>query len=449
MGKHRTPLAMTALAIVALISLFAVACGGGSSKSTPTAASGGTTASGTKASGTTASGTSATGSTTSGSDLASKLATIKGDTTGVTDSSVLFGSYFALTGPAAVYDPILDAEKAYFDNVNANGGIAGRSVKFDICDDGYNPTNSVTCVNKLTQQDNVFAIFQGLGTPTGNAVLPLLQQAGVPSFFIASGDNEWGKLGSQFIGFQPDYVTEGTVLGKFAAQNYADKKFAIIYQNDDFGKEGEQGLKAGLGDLAKNIVDEETYEANATDWNAQATKAVSKGAQVMLIFSTPTQYAAGLKYQKAQGKDLVWIASSVAASSSTAKLAQGAMDGTFTGGYLPDPTDPSPDVQKVVTWLKGHGISNVTAFSLYGYTVAQMLEHLLTVTGKNLNRASIQYALQNGAFDGKFKPDLMEVAPKVTKDSMYPVQYEFIQKWNEAKGAFEKVGNTIDLSKGN
>jgi branched-chain amino acid transport system substrate-binding protein len=436
---------MAAVAIIALISLFAVACGGSSSKSTPTASSGSTASTGSPS----ASGSpSATGSSTANGDLASKLASIKGDTTGVTDSSVTFGTYYALTGPAAIYAPITDAWKAYFDNVNANGGIAGRQIKFNICDDGYNPTNTVTCVNKLIQQDNVFAIYSGLGTPPSNAALPLVKAAGVPSLFINSGDNKWGKSGDSIIGFQPDYVTEGTVLGKFAAQNYADKKFAIIYQNDDFGKEGEQGLKTGLGDLTKNVVDEETYEANATDWNAQATKAVSKGAQVMLIFSTPTQYAAGLKYQKAQGKDLVWIASSVAASSSTAKLAQGAMDGTFTGGYLPDPTDPSPDVQKVVTFLKAHGVTNVTAFSLFGYTIAQMLDHLLTVTGKNLNRSSIEYALQNGAFDGTFKPDLMEVAPKVTKDSMYPVQYEFIQKWDEAAGKFVKVGNTIDLSKG-
>jgi branched-chain amino acid transport system substrate-binding protein len=444
MTRNRNTWAMTLLAVVALFALIAAACGDDDNTTKTTTTTSGTPAASASASGSTA----AKGSSTAGtSDAAAKIASITGDTTGVTKTDVTFGTYYALTGPAAVYAPITEAWKAYFDNVNKNGGIAGRQIKFNICDDGYNPANTVKCLNKLLQQDQVFAIYSGLGTPPSNAALPIVQAAGVPSLFINSGDNKWGTQGDSIIGFQPDYVTEGTVLGKFAADNYKDKKFAIIYQNDDFGKEGEQGLKSGLGDQAKNVVDEETYEANAPDWNSQATKAVSKGAEVMLVFSTPTQYAAGLKYQKAQGKNLTWIASSVAASSSTAALAQGAMDGTFTGGYLPDPTDPSPDVQKVVKFLKDNGISNPTAFSLFGYTIAQMLDHLLTVTGANLNRSSIEYALQNVAFTGNFKPDLLEVAPKISKDNMYPVQYEFIQKWDEGKKAFVKVGNTIDLTK--
>ena len=101
----------------------------------------------------------------------------------MTDSSVTFGTYYALAAGGDIR-PIADAWKAYFDNVNANGGIAGRQIKFNICDNGYNPTNTVTCVNKLIQQDNVFAIYSGLGTPPSNAALPLVKAAGVPSLFI-------------------------------------------------------------------------------------------------------------------------------------------------------------------------------------------------------------------------------------------------------------------------
>ena len=137
--------------------------------------------------------TTAKGSSTAGtSDAAAKIASITGDTTGVTDSSSPSVRTTLSPGPAAVYAPITEAWKAYFDNVNKNGGIAGRQIKFNICDDGYNPANTVKCLNKLLQQDQVFAIYSGLGTPPSNAALPLVQAAGVPSLFINSGDNKWG-----------------------------------------------------------------------------------------------------------------------------------------------------------------------------------------------------------------------------------------------------------------
>lgn len=445
MNKNRIAVAIAIIGAAILMALAAAACSSSSSDKTATAAATTAAASSSTASG----GSTATGSSTaSGGDAAAKLASITGDSTGVTDNQIVIGTFFAKTGPAAVYDPILDAENAYIDSINKAGGVNGRQIKYIICDDGYNPTNTINCVNKLLQQDQVFMLYSALGTPTNDAAMPVLKQAGVPDYFIASGDATWGTSGAGFIGLQPDYVTEGTVIGKYAAATYPGKKIGIVYQNDDFGKEGEKGIKAGLGADTSNVVGEETYEANAADWNAQATKLISQGAQVMLVFSTPTQYAAALKYEKAQGKAVTWIASSVAASSQTAKLAQGAMDGTLTTGYLPDPSDPSPDVQKVVTWLKGHGVSNVSAFSFYGYTSAQMLIQLLQSTGKNLNRSSIQYALQNVAFTGSFKPDLMEFPPNINNNNMYPIRYMFMQKWDEAKGAFEKVGQTVNLASG-
>ncbi|MBN9493232.1 ABC transporter substrate-binding protein [bacterium] len=443
MTKNRIAAIAGCVGVAILLVLAAAACSSSSSDKTTTAAA----TTGGAASSTAPANSAATGSSTaSGGDAAAKLDSISGDTTGVTDDQIVIGTFFAQTGPAAVYDPILEAENAYFDNVNKNGGINGRKIKYIICDDGYNPTKTINCVNKLLQQDQVFMLYGTLGTPTTDAAQPLLKSAGVPDYFIASGDATWGTSGANFIGLQPDYVTEGTVMGKYAATTYPGKKIGIVYQNDDFGKEGDKGIKQGLGSSSSEIVGEETYEANAADWNAQATKLISKGAEVMLIFSTPTQYAAALKYEKAQGKTVTWIASSVAASSQTAKLAQGAMDGTITTGYLPDPSDPGAAAQKVDKWLKDHGIANPSAFSFYGYTSAQMLEQLLKSTGKNLNRSSIAYALQNVAFTGDFKPDLMEFSPKINNNNMYPIRYMFMQKWDESKGAFEKVGETINLA---
>jgi len=360
----------------------------------------------------------------------------------VTDTEIKIGSYFAKTGPAAAYYPIVLAWQAYFDEVNSKGGINGRKVSFTVEDDGYNPVNTKNVVKKLIEQTQVFMLFNGLGTPPGNAVLDDVKAAKIPSYFLATGDAKWADQGNSIIGLQPDYVTEGNVLGKYAATNFAGKKAAIIYQNDDFGKEGLQGVKAGIGS-ALQVVDEETYEANAPDWNAQVSKATNAGAEVMFVYSTPTQYAAALKYAKQQGKtNLIWLSSSVAASSSTAKIAEGGMDGTYTAGYIKDPSDPDPNIQKWRKWATDKGLDPDTAFTYYGIMAAQHLEQLLKATGKNLNRASLEYALENVAFTGSFQSDLLLQPSIISPKDHKVIEYMWVQKWDEANHKF-----TYDVSK--
>ncbi|MGE5595084.1 MAG: ABC transporter substrate-binding protein [Hyphomicrobiales bacterium] len=419
---------MALLAVIAIFSLLAVACSGddddddddGGTGTTATTSSGGSTAT----------------ATTGGGDAQSKLESIKGDDTGVTDTEVKIGTYFAKTGPAAVYYPIVEAWTAYFDDVNKNGGIAGRKIVFDVQDDGYNPTNTKNVVKKLIEQDGVFMLFNGLGTPPGNAVLEDVKSAGVPSYFLATGDAKWADQGDGIIGLQPDYVTEGTVLGKYAAQNFKGKKAGIIYQNDDFGKEGLEGIKAGIGSDIQ-IVGEESYEANAPDWNAQATKLLNDGAEIIFVYSTPTQFAAALKDAKAKGKHPIWMSSSVAASSSTAKNAEGGMDGVYTAGYIRDPTDPDPAIQKWHKWAQDHGLDPGNSFTYYGIVAAQHLEQLLKVTGKNLNRESIRYALENLAFTGEFQSDLLLRPTKVSATDHKPIEYMWVQQWDEANQKFK------------
>lgn len=429
MTRYGKPWAIVLLTIVALAGLLAVACGDDDNSSkTATTAGGGTTA-------TAGSSSPAASASAAGGDAAAKLASIKGDTTGVTDTEVKIGTYFAKTGPAAAYFPIVQAWQAYFDDVNKNGGINGRKLTFIVDDDGYNPTQTKNVVAKLINQDQVFMLFNGLGTPPGNAVLPDVLAAKIPSYFLASGDAKWADQGPLVIGLQPDYVTEGTVLGKHAAKTYKGKKAAIIYQNDDFGKEGEKGIKAGIGSELQ-IVDEETYEANAPDWNAQATKALNAGAEVLLVYSTPTQFAAALKSVKAQGKTPIWYSSSVAASSTVAKLAEGGMDGVYTAGYIRDPTDPDPAIKKWGDWAKTKGLDPGNSFTYYGVMAAEHLEQLLKATGKNLNRKSLEYSLQNVAFQGQWKSDLLLQPSIVTEKDHKVIEYMWVQQWNESKKEF-------------
>ncbi len=423
MIRFRKSALMALVAMVAVIPMLAVACGDddddqkGDGAESPTSAAASPTAGG-------------------AAGLQAELDKIKGDTTGVTDKEVKIGSYYAKTGPAAIYNDIQLAWNMYFDDVNKRGGIAGRQVKFIVDDDGYNPSNTVNVVKKLVEQDQVFMIFNGLGTPGGSAVLDYVQKQAIPSLFIASGASKWATSGPTIIGLQPDYVTEGTVLGKERAEKQKGKKYGILYQNDDFGKDGRDGLKKGIGTVL-TLVGEETYEANAADITSQALKLINAGAEVIGIYATPAQFAGALKNVKAQGKSVAWYSSSVTASGTTAKLAEGAMDGTITAGYAPDPTDPDPKVQKVVKFFKDKGVANVTSFQLYGWMAAEHLERLLTVTGKNLNRTSLIFAMENMAFKGDWQSSLLYKPSIVTKTDHKPIEAMFIQKWVEAKGQFE------------
>ncbi|MGI8927442.1 MAG: ABC transporter substrate-binding protein [Tepidiformaceae bacterium] len=426
---------MLAFALFAAVALFAVACGGDDDDDDD---GGGTTpqATATKAAG--AGGASA---------LQAQLDKIKGDTTGVTDKEVVFGANAPKTGTLAVYNDINVGWQAYFADVNKKGGIAGRQIKFVIEDDGYNPSNTVNVMKKLVEQDQVFAMFNPLGTPTVSAVIDYLKAQGVPALFIASGASKWAKLGPNVIGLQPDYINEGDVLGKYMAANYKGKKYGILLQNDDFGKDGRDGIKKGVGsDLT--LVGEETYEANAADITSQALKLVNAGADVIGIYSTPTQFAAALKNLKSQGKNVVWVSSSVTASSTTAKLAEGAMDGVFTSGWQPDLSEAAtnPEVKKAIDFFIAQGIAKeqINNFHLFAWIAAQHLERLLTITGKNLNRESIIFAMENMAFQGDWTCSICLKPTIITAADHKPVEAQFMQRWSQSENAFKRVGDVID-----
>ncbi len=374
------------------------------------------------------------------------LAGIKGDSTGVTDTEVKIGSHYPKTGPAAAYYELAVAFQAYFDDVNKKGGIHGRKVKFLIEDDGYNPTNTVTAVKKLVEQDQVFMLFGQLGTPTSAAVAEYVKSQGVPSYFVMSGSPMWATFGPAYSPLNPDYLVEGRAIGTHVANAYKGKKVGILYQNDDFGKTGREGTKAAMGS-AVTIVGEETYEANAADISSQALKLINSGAEVIVIFATPTQLAGALKSVKAQGKTVTWVSTGVSTSSATAKLAEGAMDGVITVGYLPDPSEAAsnPALQKTLDFLKANGIANPNFFHLIGFELAEHLDRLLTATGKNLNRQSIVYAFENVAFQGDWKCTLCYFPSITNKDDHRPVEAMFMQKWDEAQKKFIRLGETMNL----
>src|SRR3954452_5820070 len=172
------------------------------------------------------------------------------NTPSVTDSSILVGTHQPLTGPAAAgYSKIAPATKAYFDYVNANGGVHGRKITYKIMDDGYNPANTQQVVRELVLQDKVFAILNGLGTPTHTGVLDFLKTNRVPDLFVASGSRTWNQPDKYpgTFGFNPDYTVEGKILATYVKETYAGKKICFMGQDDDFGRDSLAGIENVLG----------------------------------------------------------------------------------------------------------------------------------------------------------------------------------------------------------
>src|SRR5215472_13480686 len=210
---------------------------------------------------------------------------------GVTSNEILIGTTTPLSGAASAYASISKGSTAYFNYLNDHGGINGRSIKYLVYDDAYDPSKSVPLVRQLITQDNVFAVFNELGTPVNLATRDYINQEKVPDLFVATGSSHWGTDYKQFpftIGYQPDYVSEGKIYAKDILSNHPNAKIGILYQNDDYGKDYLNGLQAGLGSKASSmIIDTETYEANAADVTSQTAAIKAKGADLLFIAATP------------------------------------------------------------------------------------------------------------------------------------------------------------------
>src|SRR5271154_6177154 len=206
-------------------------------------------------------------------------------TPGVTATSLPFGTHQPLTGPAAPgYSEIAPASQAFFDYLNAQGGIYGRKIHLIIKNDEYNPTQTVSVVHQLVLQENVFGIFEGLGTPTHTKVVGFLNSSKVPDMFVASGCACWddGTTQPYTFGWQPNYTIEGKILGQYIKQHLAGKKVGVFYQDDDFGKGGLEGIKDEVP--ASQIVATQPYQPGVTNVAPQITAIKSAGAEVMIDF---------------------------------------------------------------------------------------------------------------------------------------------------------------------
>jgi ABC-type branched-subunit amino acid transport system substrate-binding protein len=338
----------------------------------------------------------------------------KSSAPGITATTVTIGSHQPLTGVAAPgYDEIAPASNAYFQYINANGGINGRSIKYTYLDDGYNPANTVTDVHKLVEQDKVFAIFNGLGTPTHEAVVPYLNQQKVPDLFVASGCLCWNQptADPETFGWQPDYLVEGKILGQYIAKNFPGKKVGIFAQNDDFGANGIKGLEDEIP--ASSIVSTQRYDPTNIKITPQVVALQKSGAQVVVSFSVPAFTALlkltslALKFNPQLvvsnvGADPITLAGLISSFSKGKAPGQALIQGIITDTYLAPPSDPTNSWIQLFKKIHDKYIPKLPFDGNveYGMAAAYTFAEALKAAGKNPTRASIVAAVEKGGFSG-------------------------------------------------
>ena len=325
----------------------------------------------------------------------------QGDTTGVTDTEIKLGIHIPLSqNPAAAYAPIAFGMEAFFDYINAQGGIYGRKITFIIGDDHYNPPDTVEVVKKLVEQDKVFAIVGGLGEATHNAVWKYLEEKGVPDMFVSTGLAKWTDpvVRTRFQG-NPDYVTEGAILGRYIAEHYDGKKLGLLLQNDEMGVDGEKGLRRGLEGSDVAIVARETYEVVQPDVTAQTQRLKNAGVDVIATYAIPPQAASLVK---AARETLDWDApiivsgincSDIFVALAGVQAAEGVISVIFGPG-LDDHDNPA--VQKYTKiWEKYGNGEQFSNFALYGMSTAELTVYILEMAGADLDRGSFLDAAES------------------------------------------------------
>jgi ABC-type branched-subunit amino acid transport system substrate-binding protein len=353
----------------------------------------------------------------SSSSPSSSTAPLTASAPGITATSILIGSHQPLTGPAAPgYSEIAPASAAYFDYVNAHGGVYGRKIVYKYLDDGYNPTNTTTVVHQLVLQDNVFALFDGLGTPTHLAVVNFLNSEKVPDLFVASGCDCWNEPTTEpwTFGWQLDYIREGKILGQYIAQHYAGKKIGFFYQDDEFGMDGVKGLEDEIP--AKSIVAKESYVDTNTNVEPQVAALRAAGAQVVVSFSIPA-FTALLKLTSLKlsyspqlavsnvGADPITLSGlleSFAKQGGATVNGDQLINGIITDGYLPSAGNTGNSWIQLFSKVRAQydAKTPLDGNVEYGMAVAYTFVQAMLKAGRNPTRASLVAAIEAGLPQG-------------------------------------------------
>src|SRR5262249_4636996 len=320
--------------------------------------------------------------------------------TGASDTEIKIGNIMPYSGPASAYGVIGKTEQAYFNKINAEGGINRRKINFVSYDDGYSPPKTVEQARKLVESDEVLMIFNSLGTPPNSAIQKYMNSKRVPQLFVATGATKWNdpKEFPWTMGWQPSYQSESHIYAKYILKNRPNGKIAILYQNDDYGKDYLKGFKDELGAKAASmIVAEESYETTEPTIDTHIVTLKASGADIFFNITTPKFAAQAIRKAAEIGWKPEHFLNNVSASIGSVIRPAGfdAAQGIISSAYLKDPTDPQwKDDPGMKGWNavleKYYPDADRTDLSvMYGYTAAQGLVHVLKNCGNDLTRANV------------------------------------------------------------
>jgi branched-chain amino acid transport system substrate-binding protein len=320
--------------------------------------------------------------------------------TGATATEIKIGNIMPYSGPASAYGVIGKTEAAYINKINAEGGINGRKINFISYDDGYSPPKTVEQARKLVESDEVLLIFNSLGTPPNSAIQKYMNSKKVPQLFVATGATKWNdpKDFPWTMGWQPNYQSESQIYAKYIMKNYPNGKIAVLYQNDDYGKDYLKGLKDGLGAKAASmIIAEESYETTEPTIDSHIVKLKAAGADIFFDVATPKFAAQAIRKINEIGWKPVHFLNNVSASIGAVMKPAGFdnSQGIISSIYLKDPTDPQwkndPAIKAWNAFLDKYypEADRADASVMYAFIVVQGLEHVLKACGNDLTRENI------------------------------------------------------------
>jgi branched-chain amino acid transport system substrate-binding protein len=363
----------------------------------------------------------------------------RAEVVGVTDTEIKIGNTCFYSGPASSYGIIGWTDAAYFRMVNDQGGIAGRKIDFISYDDAYSPPKTVEQVRRLVEEDRVAFLFNSLGTPTNTAVVKYCNSMKVPQLFVGTGADKWGnyKETPWTIGWQPSYRTEAQIYAKYILQHKPDAKIAVLYQNDDFGKDYLYGLQDVLRDRFNAVVHTASYETTDATVDSQVLSLQGTGADVLIIVAIPKFAAQTIRRVYDLGwKPMQFITNvSISVGSVMRPAGPERAIGMISSAFLKDPTD--------VTWKDDPGIKEWRAFMVkyvpdadmsdinyvYAYGVSNTMTHVLRQCGDDFSRENIMK--QATSLKDLENPTLLPgIKINTSPTNYHPIRQMQLQRWN-------------------
>jgi branched-chain amino acid transport system substrate-binding protein len=376
------------------------------------------------------------------------------DLPGVTATTIKIGNTDAYSGPASSYSAIAKAETAFFKMVNDQGGVAGHMIDFISYDDGYSPPKTVEQVRRLIEEDQVALLFNTLGTAPNMAIQRYVNQKKVPHLFISTGADKWGDY-HHFpwtMGYQPSYRTEAQIYTKYMLEQNPKAKMAILYQNDDFGKDYPAGVKDVLGDKYSSVVVKEaSYETTDATIDSQITALQASGADVLLVGATPKFAAQAIKKVHDLGWHPTFFLSNVSISVGSVMTPAGAENGIgiITTGYMKDPTDPAfkddPGMNEWRAFMAKYmpGADTTDANYSFAYGVSTVVLQVLKQCNGDFSRANIMKQAAN-LHDAPDPVLLPGIKVNTSPTNFHPIRSMQLQKWSGT--TWERFGGVIEGS---